>query len=105
MKSISTIVVCALLAHVSSIKISNDNDDVNRIGAPQINRYIESTADIGLHSGSQNDYDTDTEPTQIQMPKDEVDEKKKEVDLEEHKTHKVGNNLGSNCHDQAEIDR
>jgi len=63
MKSISTIVACALLAHVSSIKISNDNDDVNRIGAPQINRYIESNADIGFFSRSQNEYDSDAEPT------------------------------------------
>lgn len=103
MKSISSIVICALFAHVSSIKISNDNNDVNQIGAPQINRYIESNADIGFYSRSENEYDSDTSLSQI--GKEEEVDKKKADDLTEHKAHKVGNNLGSNCHDAEEIDR
>ena len=107
MKSTSVIVVCALLAHASSIKINNDNDDVDHIGTPELRRLIEATADVGFYSRSANEFDADSEPSQVQTSKDEETEedKQKATDIKEHKSHKAGNDMSSNCHDAEEIDR
>jgi hypothetical protein len=56
-----------------------------------------------MYSRSGNDYDIDTSILS-QKGKDEEDDKKKD-EIKEHRAHKEGNDLGSSCHDQEELDR